>query len=78
MDPDIASAVARVAYGDPVNVTELCRSLGISRKTFYKYLARYRAEGVEGFFPRSRRPRTSPSRGQRRSRRRDHRCPQNP
>ena len=62
MDPDIASAVARVAYGDPVNVTELCRSLGISRKTFYKWAARYRADGLAGFEERSRRPRSTPHR----------------
>lgn len=31
-------------------------------KTFYKYLARFAVEGVEGLYPRSRRPLTSPSR----------------
>jgi transposase InsO family protein len=36
--------------------------LGCSTKTFYKYLARYRVEGVDGFYPRSRRPLTSPGR----------------
>jgi transposase InsO family protein len=36
--------------------------LGVSTKTFYKYLARFAEEGVEGFYPRSRRPLRSPTR----------------
>ena len=32
----------------------------MSRKTFYKYLERFLADGVDGFFPRSRAPLTSP------------------
>ena len=36
--------------------------LGVSTKTFYKYLSRFGAEGVDGFYPRSRRPLTSPRR----------------
>jgi hypothetical protein len=43
-----------------VNVTRVCREVGLSPKTFYKYLGRYRAVGVAGFFPLSRRPRRSP------------------
>ena len=39
-----------------------CVALGCSTKTFYKYLARFKQEGVEGFYPRSRRPVTSPTR----------------
>jgi len=42
-------------------VAAVCRELGIARKTFYKYLGRFNAEGVEGLFPRSRRPLRSPS-----------------
>ena len=45
-----------------VNVTELCASVGVSRKTFYKWRARFAAEGLEGLEPRSRRPHESPSR----------------
>ena len=60
----VASAVA--AFVRPgssgMNVAATCRELGISRKTFYKYVARYHAIGVQGFFPDSRRPRTSPTR----------------
>lgn len=62
MGPEFASLVARVAGGERVNVRAECRALGCSTKTFYKYLARFRVEGVEGFYPRSRRPLTSPSR----------------
>lgn len=62
MGPEFASLIARVAGGEGVNVRAECASLGVSTKTFYKYLARFRAEGVEGFYPRSRRPLTSPTR----------------
>ena len=62
MGPEFAALVARVAGGQRVNVRAECAVLGVSAKTFYKYLARFRAEGVEGFYPRSRRPLTSPAR----------------
>ena len=63
MDAALAAAVAGfVARRSSVNVAATCRELGISRKSFYKYLARFQAEGVEGFYPRSRRPHRSPSR----------------
>lgn len=42
------------------NVSELCRRFGISRKTGYKYLARYCAAGTEALADASRRPRRSP------------------
>lgn len=45
-----------------VNVAALCRSAGISRKTFYKWRARFKAEGLAGLELRSRRPQRSPSR----------------
>lgn len=60
--PEFAALVARVADGERVNVRAECAALGTSPKTFYKYLARFRVEGVEGFYPRSRRPLSSPSR----------------
>ena len=47
---------------DKVNVAGLCRSLGISRQTFYKWRARYEADGLDGLEERSRRPRSSPTR----------------
>jgi transposase InsO family protein len=38
----------------------LCRRFGVSRKTGYKWLARFAREGPSGLEDRSRRPRTSP------------------
>jgi transposase InsO family protein len=38
----------------------LCARFGISRKTGYKWLARYRTEGMAGLVDQSRRPHTSP------------------
>src|SRR5437879_1388302 len=43
-------------------VTEVCRRQGISRETYYQYLRRYQAQGVEGLEPRSRQPLTQPGR----------------
>jgi len=40
--------------------SELCRRYGVSRKTGYKWVERYRAGGAEGLQDRSRRPRHSP------------------
>lgn len=62
--PEIASAVAAFVGpdGNRMNVAATCRRLEISRKTFYKYVARYQAIGVEGLFPHSRQPRSSPTR----------------
>ncbi len=40
------------------NFSQLCERYGISRKTGYKWLCRYRAQGVEGLDERSRRPHT--------------------
>jgi transposase InsO family protein len=56
VDSRLAAAVAARARGERVDVTAECERLGISRQTFYKYLGRFSAEGVEGFFPRSRAP----------------------
>jgi len=45
---------------DPLaNKAELCREYGISRKTGYKWLARYKREGVGGLNNMSRRPHVS-------------------
>lgn len=43
-------------------VAQLCRQFGISRKTGFKWLARFRAEGGPGLHDRSRRPKSSPHR----------------
>jgi transposase InsO family protein len=45
-----------------MNVRARCRELGISPKTFYKYVARFEQRGVAGLFPNSRRPHFSPGR----------------
>lgn len=43
------------------NMSQLCRRFGISRPTGYKWLARYRNEGLQGLTERSRRPHHSPN-----------------
>ena len=60
--PELAALVARVHDGARVQVRAECVRLGVSTKTFYKYLARFAEEGVAGFYPRSRRPLSSPTR----------------
>jgi len=40
----------------------ICHRFGVSRKTAYKWLARFRARGVRGLRDQSRRPRRSPTR----------------
>lgn len=61
MSPELAAAVAAYVSGVKVNVAARSAELGITRTTFYKYADRFRASGVEGFFPESRRPQTSPT-----------------
>jgi putative transposase len=41
-------------------MTALCRRFGLSRKTGYKWLERYRLDGIEGLSERSRAPREHP------------------
>lgn len=43
------------------NMAQLCRRFNISRKTGYKWLRRYRKEGMEGLKNRSRQPHHSPN-----------------
>lgn len=62
VDAELAAAVAAFVEGKQINVAARCRELQISRETFYKYVARFRERGVEGFFPDSRRPLTFPTR----------------
>jgi transposase InsO family protein len=56
----VMAAVVAFVAGEAMNVRQLCKEAGISRQTFYKYVARCRAEGLAGFEPRSRRPLTTP------------------
>ena len=60
MEQRMVVAFAACADG-PVNVTAFCAEQGISRQTFYVYRRRFRAEGIQGLLPRSRRPTRSPS-----------------
>jgi len=52
--------IVEATYG-PSSVVDLCRSFGISRKTAYKWLARYDREGPAGLIDRSRAPHTHPN-----------------
>jgi transposase InsO family protein len=47
---------ATLAEVGVITLSELCRRFGISRKTGYKWLKRYRQEGEAGLVDRSRRP----------------------
>jgi transposase InsO family protein len=51
-----------LALAPGANIRALCRSHGISPKTGYKLLARYKEFGTEGLQDRSRRPHSSPNR----------------
>lgn len=51
-----------LAAQDGVNMSELCRRFGISRKTGYKWLRLYRKGGATALKEGSRRPRSSPRR----------------
>jgi len=52
----------RLAEQESANISQLCRHFGISRKTGYKWLKRYREGGESGLADRSRRPHHSPRR----------------
>lgn len=54
------AAVVAVAEGATVNVSAVCRTEGCSRKTFYKWVNRYREGGLEALADRSTRPHSSP------------------
>jgi transposase len=44
------------------NISQLCDCFTISRKTGYKWIHRFVAQGTESLVDRSRRPKTSPAR----------------
>lgn len=56
----LIAAVTAFVAGEPVNVAQVCREARTTRKTFYKWAARYRSEGLTGLEERSRRPLSSP------------------
>ena len=58
----LASYLVEAHLREGRSVAELAEAHGVHRSWIYKLLARYRAEGEAGLAPRSRRPRSSPSR----------------
>ena len=66
MSPELAALVARFVDPDPdaprIRVRAECERIGVSTTCFYKYVARFRLDGVAGFAPRSRAPVSSPAR----------------
>jgi len=52
----------RLAEAEGFSMTELCQRFGVSRKTGYKWLRRWKAEGFSGLTDRSRRPKKSQGR----------------
>ncbi len=59
---EVREEFCRLALAEGSNRRELCRRWKISSATAYKWLDRYRAEGVSGLADRSRRPLRSPLR----------------
>jgi len=49
-----------LAQNAPCNLSQLCRRFGVSRKTAYKWLERFRADGAAGLRDQSRRPQHAP------------------
>lgn len=49
-----------LALGEGANIALLCRRFGVSRKTGYKWIKRYRSGGPVALVDASRRPKTSP------------------
>lgn len=43
------------------NISNLCRRFNISRKTGYKFINRYKEEGFQGLYGRSKRPKNNPN-----------------
>jgi len=58
----LREAFIEQALEEGANISELCRCYAISRKTGYKWLARYRQGGQAGLSDASRRPKHSPKR----------------
>ena len=59
---DLAGYVINAVLVEGRSVTEVCEAHGISRSWLYELIARYRELGDDGLTPRSRRPRSSPTR----------------
>lgn len=61
VDSALVGLVARIAGGEQLNVSVEAAAIGTSRQQVYRYLKRFRAEGMDGFFPRSRSARDRPN-----------------
>lgn len=61
MSPEFAALVARYVEGERFNVRAQCALIGCSTSMFYKYAARFAERGVDGLYPESRRPKSSPT-----------------
>ena len=59
---DLAGYVVNAVLVEKRSVAEVAKAHGVSRSWLYELLARYREGGDEGLRPRSRRPRSSPTR----------------
>jgi transposase len=59
---DLAGYVVRAVLAEGRSVREVAAAHGVSKSWIYELLARYRAEGDAGLIPRSKRPRSSPTR----------------
>lgn len=58
---ELKQEFVQIANQPNTNMSQLCRRYDISRKTGYKWLARYQSGGLEGLRERSRRPDNSPN-----------------
>ena len=58
---DLAGYVINAVLVEGRSVAEVAAAHGLSRSWLYELLARYRAEGEEGLKPKSRQPRSSPT-----------------
>lgn len=58
---ELKAEFVQMADQSNANMSRLCRRFGISRPTGYKWLRRYRQEGLQGLCERSRRPKNSPN-----------------
>jgi transposase InsO family protein len=59
---DLAGYVIKAVLVEGQRVEEVCAAHGVSRSWLYELIARYREHGEDGLRPRSKRPRSSPTR----------------
>ena len=61
MDVRLFIAAFEAVDDDTLSVSQVCRQVGISRDSFYRYSTRFEEDGFPGLLPRSSRPRSSPN-----------------